>query len=122
VDGLTTRNVQLQLETGDGRPAVVFDDVKDATVDQLDAAPPTGAAALLHLTDVEGAFVRGCRPEAGTGLFVKVEGARSKAVMIAGNDLGGAEKVYEAGSEVDTRAVFEMMNRFNINRSQKGEQ
>jgi len=122
VTGLTMRNVELQLEKRDARPAVVFDDVADAMVDQLDAMPPSGGAALVRLKDAAGVLVRGCRPEAGTDVFVRVEGAPSKAIMLVGNDLAGAGKVYETGPEAAETAVFERMNRFDGNRVKKGKQ
>ncbi|MBN2129960.1 MAG: hypothetical protein JW741_10710, partial [Sedimentisphaerales bacterium] len=120
VTGLTMRNVQLQLESQDARSAVVFDDVADAMVDQFDATAPSDGAALVRLKDATGVLVRGCRPEAGTDLFLAVEGAQSKAIMLVGNDLAGARKVYETGPDVAETAVFEMMNRFDGNRAQKG--
>lgn len=122
VTGLTMRNVQLQLAKKDARPAVVFDDVADAMVDQLDAMPPSGGAALVRLKDAAGVLVRGCRPEAGTDLFLRIEGAQSTAIMLVGNDLAEAGKIYETGPEAAETAVFERMNRFDGNRSKKGKQ
>jgi hypothetical protein len=113
VDGLTMTNVQLQLAGQDERPAIVFDDVTDATVARLDAQPPSDGAAVVGLADVRGAHIRGCRARAGTGLFLKVEGPQSERVMLVGNDLAQAEKVCETGPEVPDTAVFERMNRFD---------
>jgi hypothetical protein len=113
VDGLTMRNVQLQLAGQDERPGIALDNVTDATVALLDAQPPSGGAAVVGLADVRGAQIRGCRARAGTGLFLKVDGSQSERVMLVGNDLADAAKVYETGPGVPDTTVFEMMNLFD---------
>ncbi len=84
VDGLKLANMQLQLAGADKRHAVVLDDVKNATLDGLDAAYSTGAAAPLRLTDVRDVLIRGCRPAAGTEVFLQVQGARTDGVTLTG--------------------------------------
>jgi len=110
VDGLTMRNVQLELVRADERSAVVFSDVANAAIDQLDAEPASDGAAVVRLADVRGVQIRSCRARAGTGLFLNIEGPRSERVMLVGNDLADAAKGYETGPGVADAAVFEMMN------------
>lgn len=70
-----------------------------------------GASSILRLTDVKGVFIRGCRPRAGTNVFLKLQGAQSENVVLAGNDLSAVSKVAERGREVPETALSEMANR-----------
>ncbi|UCG57521.1 MAG: glycoside hydrolase family 28 protein [Phycisphaerales bacterium] len=110
VKGIRLANVQLHLEKSDMRHAVVFDDVKDAVIDQLDAASSAGACSTIRLTDVQGALIRGCRPKKGTDVFLKLEGAQSRRVCLVGNDLSGVAKIVETGPDVARTALAQMAN------------
>ncbi|MHC4807045.1 MAG: glycoside hydrolase family 28 protein, partial [Planctomycetota bacterium] len=111
VKGLKLLNVQLQLAKGDGRHALVLEDVEDALIDGLDAPCSPGAGSILRLTDVKGVFIRGCRPRAGTDVFLKLQGAQSENVVLAGNDLSDVRKVVERAPDVPETALSEMANR-----------
>lgn len=113
VRGLRIANVQLQLAGEDKRHAVVFEDVRGATVDGLDVPHSNGAASLLRFTDVQSVSVRGCTPPAGTGLFLKLQGAASRAVTLTGNDFCGVNAVTQIGADVPRGAVAELANRTN---------
>jgi polygalacturonase len=110
VKGLKLLNVQLRWAKPDQRHAVVFDDVEDALIDDLDVPNLTGAESVIRLTDAKDIFVRGCRPKAGTSLFLKVDGARSERVVLIGNDFSAAEEIIERAPDVPTKAVLEMAN------------
>ncbi|MCL5282877.1 MAG: glycoside hydrolase family 28 protein [Planctomycetes bacterium] len=111
VDGLTLANIQLQLAGADQRHAVVFDDVRNATVDRLNAAWSSGAASSLRLTDVHDALIRDCRPAPGMDVFLKVQGAKTEGVTLMGNDLRGVKQAVAAGEGVPRTAVAQMANR-----------
>ncbi len=111
VKGLKMLNVQLQLAKDDRRHALVFEDVEDALVDGLDAPCSPGASSILRLTDVKGVFIRGCRPTVGTDVFLKLQGAQSENVVLAGNDLSGVSKVVERAPDVPKAALSAMANR-----------
>ncbi|MHC4424541.1 MAG: glycoside hydrolase family 28 protein [Planctomycetota bacterium] len=110
VRGLKLLNVQLQLAKPDQRHALVFEDVQDALIDALDAPCPPDAGAIIRLADVREILVRGCRPKAGTDVFLKLEGARSEKIVLAGNDLSGAGKVVERAPDVAKTALSELAN------------
>ena len=110
VKGLKLLNVQLQWARPDQRHTVVFDDVENALIDDLDVPNLTGAESIIRLTNARDIFVRGCRPKDGTGLFLKVDGARSERVVLIGNDFSGAEEIIERAPDVPTKAVLEMAN------------
>ncbi|MFC1634444.1 glycoside hydrolase family 28 protein [Planctomycetota bacterium] len=110
IKGLKLLNVQLQWDQPDRRHALVLDDVEDALIDDLDAPGLSGAESVVRLTDTRGIFVRGCRPKSGTDLFLKLDGGRSKRIVLTGNDFDGAEKIVERASEVPKKAVSEIAN------------
>ena len=111
IKGLKLTNVQLQLAADDKRHAVVFEDVKDAALDGLDAPWSDGAASLLRLADVQDVFIRNCRPPAGTQVFVSLQGAQTNGVTLTGNDFRAVKKVIEAGEAVPQTAIAQLANR-----------
>ncbi|MCU0916194.1 MAG: glycoside hydrolase family 28 protein [Planctomycetes bacterium] len=113
VNGLRLANVQLQWAADDKRHAVVLEDVTNATIDALNAAPSAGAASLLRLGDVRDVFIRGCTPLAGTDVFLTLQGARSEGVTLCGNDLRHAQKAVAVDADVAPGAVAQIANRTN---------
>jgi hypothetical protein len=111
INGLKLANIQLQLASGDKRHAVVLDDVNNGTLDRLDVAYSTGAAAPLRLTDVHDVLIRGCRPAAEADVFLKVQGARTDGVTLMGNDFHRVKKVVEPNADVASSAIEQIANR-----------
>jgi hypothetical protein len=111
VRGLKLLNVQLQLAKEDKRHAVVLEDVHNAAVDALDVPYSDGAAPLLQLTDVRNVFVRNCTPPAGTGVFLRLQGAASRGITLATNDFSGVNAITQVGADVPKGAVAELANR-----------
>ena len=110
VKGLKLRNVQLQWEKPDQRHALVFDDVEDALIDDLDAPGSPDAESVVRMNNVRDVFVRGCRPKGGTDLFLKLDGMQSKGIVLTGNDFSDAARVVERAPGVPSKAVSEMAN------------
>jgi len=105
VRDLRLRNVVLAPAAADGRPAIICDDVKEFDVDGL-KLPATGCAApAVRLSDVQGAFLRGCRAAAGTGTYLAVEGEKSSGVTLAANDLSAAAEPVRTGAGAPDGAV-----------------
>jgi hypothetical protein len=113
VRGLKLLNVQLQLANPDQRHALVFEDVEDALIDGLDAPCSPGSEAIIRLTDTNDILIRGCRPKAGTDVFLKLEGPHSKNVVLNGNDLSSAAKIVERSADVPESALSELANRID---------
>lgn len=111
IHGLKLVNVQLQLAGDDKRHAVALNDVKDATIDDLDVPPGAGAASLLRLTQVQDILIRGCVPKEGTDVFLRVQGAQTEGVTLTGNDFGRVKTVVDAGPDVSKTAVAQIANR-----------
>ncbi|MHC4084742.1 MAG: glycoside hydrolase family 28 protein [Planctomycetota bacterium] len=110
VKGLKLRNIQLQLAKSDKRNALVADDCENLSIDDLDAPFSQGAAALIRLTDVKGALIRGCRPQARTDTFLKLQGPKSDSVVLVANDLSRAGKVAVIAPNVPKTALSQLAN------------
>jgi len=102
--------VQVQLEKDDGRHALVLDDVEDAVIDGFDAPVCRSGSSTIRLSDVKDVFIRGCRPKAGTDVFLEVQGAKSEGIVLIGNDFSGVEKVLVSGQDVAKTAVSQTGN------------
>jgi hypothetical protein len=73
VKDLKLLNVQLQLAAADKRHALVAEDCENISIDDLDAPFSQDAEAIIRLSDVKGALIRGCRPQMGTDTFLKFQ-------------------------------------------------
>jgi len=73
---------------------MVFDDVKDLTIDGFRTDTVAGAAPVIWMNNVVDALVRGARTAAAK-TFLRVSGAQSKAIALVGNDLTRATRRVE---------------------------
>jgi polygalacturonase len=87
VRGLRLNNVKLLTTAPDARHALVFDDVEALDLDGLDCAYSPGAAALVKMVRTRTATIRGCRPQAPGGVFLKLEGKENSGIALLANDL-----------------------------------
>ncbi len=110
VRGLKLHNVKLLLAAPDARHALVFDDVEELDVDGLDCAFSSGAAPLVKMTRTLAATIRGCRPQAPKGVFLKLEGQENKGIALLANDLRQAGKWLEAESDAARAEVAQAGN------------
>jgi hypothetical protein len=105
--GVTFEDVTVESSALDMRPAFVGDDVQDLELSNVRAG---GASqlALIRLRDARQVYVHGCRALDDVPVFVRVEGARSRDILLQANDLRRAaadSAVAEGGSiEAVTRA------------------
>jgi hypothetical protein len=70
-------------------------DVSGADIDELDCAYAPGAHALLRLTQSRDVLIRGCRPQAAGGVFLRLTGSETSGIALVGNDLRGVGKARE---------------------------
>jgi polygalacturonase len=105
--GIRFTNVRLATEKPDLRPALVCDDVENLNVDGLEAAWSAGAVSMVRFSQVRGATVRGCRPEAPAATFLRLENAATRGVLLMANDFRGVGKVFEAAPDVPKDAIVE---------------
>ena len=91
--GLSFSNVDVRWEKEDVRPALVFDDVRDLTVEGFRAGAIAAGAPVAWLHRVTDALVRGARPAAGAS-FLRVGGGSSR-ISLVGNDLSAVRSIIE---------------------------
>ena len=101
VRGLTLTDVRLQTDEPDGRHSLVLDDVQDANISGLSCSHATIAPSVVRMVQARNVLVRGCRPEAADGVFLRLEGRDTAGIALIGNDLSRVGKVAEYGEGVD---------------------
>jgi polygalacturonase len=84
--GLTLRNVSLQLDKPDLRPALVGDDIEDLELTGSQA-PMSGSEPLIRLHDTRRALIQNSRPLNDVEIFLQVGGAASADIGLMANDL-----------------------------------
>jgi hypothetical protein len=94
VEELVLSGLQSRWEAPDVRPNLIFDDVRDLTLDGFQAGTASGQAPVVWMRDVVDAFVRGAKT-AAADLFLRVTGARSAGITLSGNDLSRAARAFE---------------------------
>ncbi|MCX6624151.1 MAG: glycosyl hydrolase family 28 protein [Acidobacteria bacterium] len=107
VEGLVLTNVQARWEKEDLRPAMVFDDVKDLTMDGFRTDTMAAAAPVVWLNNVADAFIRGSRSVAAAS-FLRVGGTGSRAIHLSGNDLSRLAKQVELVDAPETAVTREL--------------
>jgi polygalacturonase len=110
VRGLKLNNVKLMLAAADARHAVVFDDVEALDIEGLDCAYSAGAAPLVKMVRTRAVTIRGCRPVAPGGVFLKLEGKESAGIALLANDLRQAGKWLDADPNAPKDALAQTGN------------
>ena len=90
VRGLTLDNVRLEAAAPDLRPAAVFERVSDATVNGLCAQGTPRAESLLRFAETRDVLLTACRVLTPAALFLLLEGAGSRGIVVDGGDLSNA--------------------------------
>jgi hypothetical protein len=91
VKGLALHNVRFEYEGTEMRPALVFDNVRDASVTGLtvQGSPQTEALRLINSKDVMFTATRLLSP---AKTFLQVEGAASENIIVTGSDMKKATR------------------------------
>jgi polygalacturonase len=101
--GLRLHNVEV---TGQLGAALSIADSTDVEISAgATRTPPEDAPAIL-LRNVDGAFVHGCRASAGTGVFLQVEGASTRAIALRGNNLARARQPLLVADDLSPGAIW----------------
>jgi polygalacturonase len=105
VRGLTLSDVRLETDEPDGRHALAFDDVQDANISGLSCSQSPAAASLVGLVQARDVLLRGCRPEAAEGVFLRLAGKDTSAIAVIGNDFTHIGQLSEFVDGAETTAL-----------------
>lgn len=105
IRGLTLNNVRFEVAGAEARPAVVFDNVEDASLNGLNAQGTQEAESLLRFIDSRDILLSASRLLAPTAVFLQVEGADSGGITVDGGDLSKATKALSFKAGAEERAV-----------------
>jgi polygalacturonase len=99
VRGLSLQNVRLEYDQPDARPAVIFDNVQDASINGLSAKGSAGTE-LLRFINTKSVLLTATRVLSDAAVFLRVEGAASSSITVDGGDLDKAAQtvVFENGA------------------------
>jgi hypothetical protein len=101
---VSLRNVQVVAEHPDVRPALVADDVSELCVVRLTGPRARREAPALWLNDVRGGLVESGIASDGAGTFLRVSGASTERVTLAGH--AGPEGIERAEEVQPTALVY----------------
>jgi len=115
---LTLRNVEVVWEEpfySQWRSALALEEVEGLVVDGFKGGPaPAGRASApapaVLLRDVRDAVIRNGKALPGTDAFVGVFGDRSDGILLAGNDLRSAKRLYASDLKDDFLVVRDFGN------------
>jgi polygalacturonase len=111
VRNLTLRNIQTGFVDRDERPAVVCDDVQELELTGGKFASATEAEPSVHLSNVDGGFLNGCRALPGGRTWLRLTGNRCGHISVIGNDLAAVAQAIDIGKDVPRESVFLGANR-----------
>ncbi len=105
VSGVVLNNVQFRLKTPDLRPAVVCDDVDNIELNGFKAEGNLNAEALIRLENSSDVFITGSRPLNRIDTFLRVEGNKSKSILLSGNKLDWVKKISTLAAGASPSAI-----------------
>ncbi len=103
--GVVFSNITLDSSKPDLRPALVAEDVEDLELSDFRAGG-SSSAPLVQLRNVLQVYLHGCRPLGKVDLFLSVEGAENREILLQANDLHLAEKVYRLSENTPAGAII----------------
>ncbi len=105
VKGLTLDNVRFEVESPDLRPAVIFDHVADAAVNNLNVEGTPEAESLLRFIDSRDVLLTAPRILSPTDVFLRLEGAANENIILDGGDLSKAKTVFSLHNDATEKAI-----------------
>jgi len=99
VKGLSLQNVRFEYDEPDARPAIIFDNVQDASINGLSAKGSSGNE-LLRFINSKDVLLTGTKLLTPAATFLRVEGTSSEGIVVDGGDLRKAMQhvVFENGA------------------------
>jgi Glycosyl hydrolases family 28 len=110
VRGLRLKGIEFGAITGEARPVLVCDDVKNLEITGLRAAEVASEQPVVKLIQTQDAFLSGCTAPKGSAAFVEVQGDKSDRIVLAGNDLTRAQTAVSVSANVTAGVVAQAGN------------
>jgi hypothetical protein len=104
VKGLTLHNVRFEYDQADARPAVILDNVQDASINGFSAKGSEGTE-LLRFINTKDVLLTAARVLTPAAIFLQVEGAASDGIIVDGGDLRKATKALNLTAGATTTAA-----------------
>ena len=91
VKGLSLTNVRFEFDEADERPAIILDNVEDATINGL-SAKGSERSELLRFVNSKDILLTAPRVLTASAIFLLVEGSSSRDITVSGGDIQKAIK------------------------------
>ncbi|MGI4829511.1 MAG: hypothetical protein ACRYFU_15145 [Janthinobacterium lividum] len=111
VRGLSLRDVTFSAPASEWRTTMLFDDVRQLSIDGFQTTPIAAGVAGLKLIGSRDAWITRASAPQQSQAFVHVEGPAAANILITGCDLRGAARLADVSPETDASAV---RGEFNI--------
>ncbi|MDR6941135.1 glycoside hydrolase family 28 protein [Mucilaginibacter pocheonensis] len=105
VRGLTLHNIRFAMTSPDMRPALILDNVQDATVNGLSAQGQKNAESLLRFINTQDILVTALRVLTPVTNLLQAEGSTCANIKIEGGDISKAGKALVVTSGASTQAI-----------------
>jgi polygalacturonase len=90
VRGLTMQNIRFQVSAADLRPAVILDQVTDATIQNLSVDGNVQAESTLRFAGCKQVLISAPRVLTQAATFLQVEGSGNDRIVVDGGDISNA--------------------------------
>jgi polygalacturonase len=104
VKGLTLQNVRLEYEQPDARPAIIFDNVQDASLTGV-MIKGNEAAETFRFINTKDVLLSAVKLLTPSAIFLRVEGLSSEGIIINGGDLRKAKQRVSLDKDIKTETV-----------------
>jgi polygalacturonase len=106
-DQVELSDVTCVPDRGDERPAIVCDDVQDATFAGLTVGAPAGRAPVFDLRSARQVVISGVQAPGGSRVLAQISGADSIGIKLTGDTLGQGQRAvsFTGGASPDAATV-----------------
>ncbi len=109
--GIQFENFRLLLRNPDARAAIVFDDVENSSLKNIQADTPTDDQPLFRIIQSKNIRFSGYHSTTPVNTLLSVEGGKTEKIIVDNCDLTGVKRVYQT---IDGTRENEMIIKGNI--------
>ena len=108
VKNLTMENIQCRLRKPDYRPAFIFDDVHNVSLNNFQVDLPQGEAPIVYLNESSDVVFSGFRTSEEAPLFLKIDGEKSRRIDVRSVNFDRVRKETECGETVKEGTIYRL--------------